>query len=134
LLNNCKYDDVRKGFDNTGDEKYWTVTGDNVTALELIDFDGDGQNELLAGSADFSIRVFKGEELIFDINENSKLAALSKIKNCVYGYALSNGSVGVYNNKNRIWRRKNKSKVTALQGVDFDCDGVMEICIGFASG
>lgn len=27
------------GFNFEGEEKYWTVTGDNVTALELIDFD-----------------------------------------------------------------------------------------------
>jgi Ciliary BBSome complex subunit 2, middle region len=37
--------------------------------LEFLDWDDDGEDEMVAGSDDFSIRVFKGEELIFDINE-----------------------------------------------------------------
>jgi len=57
------------GFDEVGDEKFWTVTGDQVRALEFMDWDEDGEDELLTGSDDFSIRAFKGEELIFDINE-----------------------------------------------------------------
>jgi hypothetical protein len=36
--------------------------------------------DLVAGSDDFSIRVFKGEELIFDINESAKIKALNRIK------------------------------------------------------
>jgi Bardet-Biedl syndrome 2 protein len=57
------------GFDLRSEERFWTVTGDNVTALEFLDWNEDGEDELIAGSEDFSIRVFKDEELIFDINE-----------------------------------------------------------------
>jgi Bardet-Biedl syndrome 2 protein len=32
--------------------------------------------DLVVGSDDFSIRVFKGEELIFDINESAKIKSL----------------------------------------------------------
>jgi hypothetical protein len=60
------------------------VTGDDATALEMIDFDDDGEPELLTGSADFAIRVFKGEELIYDVNETSKISFLSKIKKACF--------------------------------------------------
>ena len=52
-----------QGFDSTGAERFWTVTGDNVSALALCDADGDGKNELLVGSDDFAIRIFQAEEV-----------------------------------------------------------------------
>lgn len=57
------------GFDLSAEERFWTVTGDNATALEFMDWDEDGDDELVAGSEDFSIRVFKQEEMLQDINE-----------------------------------------------------------------
>lgn len=36
-----------QAFDREGGEKYWTVTGDNVTALTMCDVNGDSQAELL---------------------------------------------------------------------------------------
>lgn len=35
-----------QGFDANGHDPFWTVTGDNVTAICLTDFDGDGKNEV----------------------------------------------------------------------------------------
>ena len=57
------------GLDIEAEEKFWTVTGDNVASLAMVDWDEDGEEELVVGSDDFAIRVFKGEELIFDVNE-----------------------------------------------------------------
>jgi Bardet-Biedl syndrome 2 protein len=57
------------GYDLAAEERFWNVTGDNATALALLDWDDDGELELAVGSEDFSIRVFKGEEIIQDINE-----------------------------------------------------------------
>jgi len=59
-----------------------------VGALEFLDFDADGEEELLAGSDDYAIRVFKGEELIFDISEKGKLAFLKRIQGSIFTYAL----------------------------------------------
>ena len=42
------------GFDLKADEKFWTVTGDNASALEFLDWNEDGDDELVAGSDDFS--------------------------------------------------------------------------------
>ena len=35
-----------QGFDSEGNDPFWTVTGDNVTSLALMDFDSDGKNEV----------------------------------------------------------------------------------------
>ena len=43
---------------------YTQVTGDYVCSLALCDFDGDGSNELIVGSEDFDVRVFKNDELL----------------------------------------------------------------------
>lgn len=58
-----------QGFDHRGNDVFWTVTGDNVSALCLMDFNNDGQNELLVGSEDYEIRVFKDDEIVAEITE-----------------------------------------------------------------
>jgi Bardet-Biedl syndrome 2 protein len=55
------------GFDIAADERFWTVTGDYASSIQFMDWDDDGEDELVVGSDDFSIRVFKNEEMIFDI-------------------------------------------------------------------
>lgn len=35
------------GFDKTGEETFWTVTGGNIGAMALLDVNGDGATELL---------------------------------------------------------------------------------------
>lgn len=75
--------------------------------------------DLVAGSDDFSIRVYKGEELIFDINESAKVVALSRIKSTVFGFVLANGTFGVYYSRKLLWKEKSQSKITALVGMDF---------------
>jgi Bardet-Biedl syndrome 2 protein len=124
------------GFDVDGEERFWTVSGDNVQALELIDFDGDQVDELAAGSDDFAIRVFKGEEIIQDITEKAKVIQIARITNNSFGYALSNGAYGVYVLKKKQWKSKNKSKVSAICGCDKDVygDGQKLLIVGFESG
>lgn len=34
------------GFDRDGNDMYWMVTGDNITAMALVDIDDDNQNEV----------------------------------------------------------------------------------------
>ncbi|XP_075796511.1 BBSome complex member BBS2 isoform X3 [Pelodiscus sinensis] len=67
-----------QGFDYEGNDLFWTVTGDNVRSLALCDFDGDGKKELLVGSEDFDIRVFKEDEIVAEMSETeSKNHAMS---------------------------------------------------------
>lgn len=111
------------GFDVDGEERFWTVSGDNVQALEFMDFNQDGVDELLAGSDDFAIRVFKGEEIIQDITEKAKVTAISKISKTTFGYSLSNGAYGVYNLKKKLWKSRSKDPVTAICGANIDLFG-----------
>uniref|UniRef100_A0AAA9SQW6 Bardet-Biedl syndrome 2 protein homolog n=1 Tax=Bos taurus TaxID=9913 RepID=A0AAA9SQW6_BOVIN len=67
-----------QGFNHEGNDLFWTVTGDNVHSLALCDFDGDGKKELLVGSEDFDIRVFKEDEIVAEMSETeSKNQAMS---------------------------------------------------------
>ena len=45
------------------------VTGDNVTSLAFVDFNLDGHRELVVGSEDYDLRVFRGDELLGEISE-----------------------------------------------------------------
>ena len=58
-----------QGFDKTGADPFWTVTGDNVRSLTLLDIDNDGNNELIVGSDDYDIRIFRNDDLIHEITE-----------------------------------------------------------------
>ena len=67
------------GYDIDGEERFWNVSGDNVSSIGFIDFNKDGVDELVAGSDDFSIRFFKEEELIHTITERAKVSQITQI-------------------------------------------------------
>ncbi len=73
------------GFDHRGDDPFWTVTGDNVSALAVADYSGDGRNELLVGSEDFEIRVFSGDEIVTEITETEAVTGLVPVQDGRFG-------------------------------------------------
>ncbi|GLD94916.1 hypothetical protein PINS_up003541 [Pythium insidiosum] len=123
-----------QGFNREGSELFWTVTGDNVRALALSDVTGQGREELVVGSDDFEIRAFQQEEIVYETTETSKILALTPIQKQLFGYALQNGTVGVYKGKSRAWRVKSKNVPTAIHSFDLDGDGEKEIVIGWNNG
>jgi len=123
-----------QGFDDSGSELFWTVTGATVTALTFCDADGDGNNELLVGSDDFDIRIFQEGDVISEVTETDAVVGLTPIRLTRYGYALGNGTIGVYDNATRKWRVKSKNKVHCIQSFDLDSDGVPELISGWSNG
>ena len=124
-----------QGFDHEGEEAFWTVTGDNVSTMTFCDVDEDGVLELLVGSDDYEIRVFQGEEVISETTETDRITALSPLRRHTFGYALANGTVGVYSGPGqRRWRVKSKHEVTSIIGFDLDGDGEPELISGWSNG
>ncbi|CAB3410101.1 unnamed protein product [Caenorhabditis bovis] len=102
------------GFDKDGGNCYWTVTGDVVTTMCICDYDNDGENELIIGSPDYEIRVFKNDLMRWEMMETDAVLSLVTVSNNAFGYALANGTVGVYRNQERTWRIKSKNNISAM--------------------
>ncbi|KAL5007643.1 hypothetical protein ScPMuIL_016449 [Solemya velum] len=123
-----------QGYDMEGLDSFWTVTGDNVCSLALLDFNNDGQNELIVGSEDYDIRVFKEDEIIAELTETDTITCLCEMQDTKFGYALANGTVGVYDRNARYWRIKSKNQPMTIHGFDLDSDGVLELITGWSNG
>lgn len=123
-----------QGYDHEGNEQFWTVTGDNVACLEFCDVDSDGRMEMLVGSEDFEIRIFHDEEVVSEVTETAAVVGLAALRGTRYGYALANGTIGVYDRNQRVWRVKSKHTVSAIVGFDLDGDGEPELISGWTQG
>ena len=86
------------------------------------------------GSDDFDIRVFQDEDVISEVSEADVIVGLCPIQSTRFGYALANGTIGVYNGMDRMWRVKSKHSVCAISSFDLDGDGVPELLSGWSSG
>ena len=122
------------GLNKKGEDVFWTVAGDNVSSLAFAHIESEDNSEILMGSEDYAIRIFRGEELIYDINESAKVTALMATKLGRYAYALDNGTLGLYNKTHRVWRAKTKNKVITLTAGDVNGDGQPEIVVGWSNG
>lgn len=123
-----------QGFDIEGNDMFWTVTGDNVCSLALCDFAGEGMSELIVGSEDYDIRVFREDEIIAEMTETEAITALCPMTTSRFGYALANGTVGVYDKSSRYWRIKSKNQAVSIHSFDLNGDGVDELITGWTNG
>ena len=62
------------------------------------------------------------------------ILALTPICDSKFGYALINGSIGVYDKNNRLWRIKSKNLAMSIDAFDIDSDGVPELVTGWSNG
>lgn len=61
---------------------------------------------MIVGSEDFDIRVFRNDVIIAEMTETEAVTGLCKVMGQHFGYALANGTVGVYKGLERLWRIK----------------------------
>lgn len=118
--------------DAQGMEIFWTVMGGIVSSLAVYDFDGDGENEvniasrivwffleyyeflrsdrlisqLLTGTTDYEIKVQKEDIILWETKETAAIVALTDLPNRQFAYAVDNGTIGVYEAGQRLWRVK----------------------------
>uniref|UniRef100_A0A8C7C6S7 Bardet-Biedl syndrome 2 protein homolog n=3 Tax=Oncorhynchus TaxID=8016 RepID=A0A8C7C6S7_ONCKI len=110
------------------------IIGGNC-ALQGFDYEGNDQFwTLLVGSEDFDIRVFKEDELVSEIAENETVTSLCHMHGSRFGYALANGTVGVYDRTARYWRIKSKNHAMSIHAFDLNADGVVELITGWSNG
>ncbi|XP_019660320.1 Bardet-Biedl syndrome 2 protein isoform X3 [Ailuropoda melanoleuca] len=89
---------------------------------------------LLVGSEDFDIRVFKEDEIVAEMTETEIITSLCPMYGSRFGYALSNGTVGVYDKTARYWRIKSKNHAMSIHAFDLNSDGVCELITGWSNG
>lgn len=123
-----------QAYDHEGTELFWTVTGDNVSALAFCDVNDDGQPEVICGTEDFELRIFKGEDVMKEITETDVVIKAEPLLRSRFAYALMNGTCGVYDRMTRAWRVKSKNRVNAIDCFDLDNDGVPELIAGWENG
>ena len=123
-----------QGFDAKGSESYWTVTSDVVTAMTFSNFTSSPGKELLVGSKDNEIRVFQNEQVIEEVQEIDSISGLCPIYGSKFGYALANGTVGIYDGSRRAWRVKSRHEVRCINSFDLNGDGVEELISGWSNG
>lgn len=72
--------------------------------------------------------------MLAEVSEADQLVALCPVHLSRFGYGLVNGTIGVYDRLDRIWRVKSKHSVCAIGAFDLDGDGVPEMISGWSNG
>ena len=122
------------GVDINGEDKFWTVLGGNTICMALGDFNKDDKNELFVGTDDFTIRIYKDEEPILEINENTKIVIIAPIEDDYFCYGLETGTVGLYKGNVKSWTKKEKGYCTTIEIRDFRNEETFEALVGMSTG
>jgi Bardet-Biedl syndrome 2 protein len=61
---------------------------------------------MVVGSDDFDIRIFKADQIVAETSETDSISHIAPLKGNIFAYALANGTIGVYEKLQRLWRIK----------------------------
>ncbi|KAE9553532.1 hypothetical protein FO519_003281 [Halicephalobus sp. NKZ332] len=102
------------GIDSFGKDVFWTALGDDINSLALCDFDNDGNNEIVVGTNGIEIKVLKNLALICELTEGDPVSTIKTLSKTAFLFALTSGTLGLYENKALFWRVKSKSHVVCF--------------------
>ena len=68
------------------------------------------------------------------MQETETIVSICPLVGARFGYALANGTVGIYERSNRNWRIKSRNIAVVLQAFDVDGDVVDELVTGLSNG
>ncbi|XP_043251138.1 Bardet-Biedl syndrome 2 protein homolog [Colletes gigas] len=120
--------------DQHGTEIFWTVVEGTVSSLAVFDFDGDNENELVTGTDDFEIKVYKEDNVLWEAKETAPVTTLTGFPDRRFVYSVGNGTLGVYEMGQRLWRVKSKHRVVVTRSFDVNGDGTPEVITGWNNG
>lgn len=112
---------------------------------------------MLIGTKDFEIKLLKEDAIVWDTKETASVTALAGLSNKQFAYAVGNGTIGVYEAGQRLWRVKvrstdekrftinylyssylfhfqSKHRAVSIRNFDINGDGVLELITGWSSG
>ena len=122
------------GVDINGEDIFWTVLGGNTICMALGDYNNDDKNELFIGTDDYTIRIYKDEEPILEINENTKIVIIEPIDEDYFFYGLETGTFGLYKGSSKQWTKKEKGVCNSICIKDFRDEETFEALIGMSTG
>ncbi|XP_050077103.1 Bardet-Biedl syndrome 2 protein homolog [Anopheles maculipalpis] len=125
---------VVRGYNQDGTEVLWLITAGSVVTLLLIDIDKDGQNELIIGTDDGCIRIYKKEALLHEFTEGNEIQNLVALRTGQFMYSVKNGTIGVFEENVRMWRIKSKARATAMATYDILGCEAKQMIVGWKSG
>ncbi|XP_055642669.1 Bardet-Biedl syndrome 2 protein homolog isoform X2 [Toxorhynchites rutilus septentrionalis] len=125
---------VIKGFNADGDEIIWLITPGGVNCMMLMDIDKDGQNELIVGTDEGCIKIYKKDALLHEFTEGSEIQNLIMVNQNQFMYSVKNGTIGFFDESVRLWRIKSKTRVTAMALYDILGCERKQVIVGWKGG
>lgn len=123
-----------RGFNHEGNEIFWIVTSANINSMLLIDINKDGRNELIIGSDDATLKIYRDEQMTQEFIESGIIQNLVQLGPQRFAYTVNNGTVGVYEESMRLWRIKSKNRALSLSSYDLLGTGNAQLITGWDSG
>ena len=120
------------GYDTNGEEVFWTVSGDVVTAM--CEAEMNGNMSLIAASNDLVIRVFVGEESKREMRIHFPCSFLKAAGPDEFIAGFDNGSISLYKNLQKVWNCSTQDTIIGFTMIDFSGRKQKDLVVGCGEG